>query len=55
MWTLTAEGLLGCLAGGSNENAVLELDELMLPQELKSRAAPPSAMGTKKRIDVFIG
>jgi hypothetical protein len=52
---LTAEGLLGFLAGGSNENAEPELVELMLPQELKSRAAQPSAMGTKKRSDVFIG
>jgi hypothetical protein len=51
---LTAEGLLGFLAGGSNEKAVPDLAELTLLHELRRRAALLSAKGTRKRSDIFI-
>ena len=53
MWTFTAEGLLGFLAGGSKEKAVPEL-ELTLLQELKRMAAQPRATEVRKRSGLFM-
>jgi hypothetical protein len=47
--------LLGFLAGGSKEKAEPEPEpELMLPQELKRRAAPPRAKEVRKWSVFFI-
>jgi len=53
MWTFTAEGLTGVLAGGSKEKAVPGL-ELVVPQELRRIAALPRATEVRKRSGLFM-
>ena len=55
IWTLTAEGLLTFLAGGSNEKAVPGVPPvLMLLHELRKMAALPRAMLARRRSGLFI-
>ena len=54
MWTFTADGLLGFLAGGSKENAVPEPPVLTFPQELKMMAALPRAIEVRIRNCFFM-
>ena len=55
MWILTADLLVGCLTGGSNEKAVPEVPPvLMLLHELSKMAALPRAMEARRRSGLFI-
>ena len=54
MWIFMAEGLLGFLAGGSNEKDVPETERVVVPQEQKRSADPPKASVARKRNDRFI-
>ena len=59
MCTATEAGLLGCLAGGSNENedggdAEAADREAVLPQEQRRRAAQPIVMQTRRWSGFFM-
>ena len=55
MWILTAEGLLGFLAGGLNEKEVPEGEVPTLEQELRRRAAPLMASVPRSWSEFFMG